>query len=61
MSQAMKFVFFLICRCEDDKPPVPTYQISTEKAKNLGIEFTPLAVSLRDLVESLKEKGFLEV
>ncbi|PON74265.1 NAD(P)-binding domain containing protein [Parasponia andersonii] len=48
-------------KCEDDKPPTPTYQISQERAKSLGIEFTPLEVSLRDTVESLKEKGFLKV
>ncbi|PON57528.1 hypothetical protein TorRG33x02_293660, partial [Trema orientale] len=48
-------------KCEDDQPPAPTHQISQEKAKSLGIEFTPLEVSLRDTVESLKEKGFLKV
>ncbi|XP_024025817.1 cinnamoyl-CoA reductase 1-like [Morus notabilis] len=46
-------------KCEDDKPLMPTYQISKEKAKGLAINFTPLEVSLRDTVESLKEKGFL--
>ncbi|KAL5577960.1 hypothetical protein UlMin_019659 [Ulmus minor] len=46
-------------RCEDDRPPVPKYQVSKEKAKSLGIEFTHLEASLRDTVESLKEKGLL--
>ncbi|PON57530.1 hypothetical protein TorRG33x02_293680, partial [Trema orientale] len=48
-------------KCEDEKPLTPTHQISKEKAKSLGIEYTPLEVSLRDTVESLKEKGFLNV
>ncbi|GMN53643.1 hypothetical protein TIFTF001_022788 [Ficus carica] len=45
--------------CEDDKPLMPKYQVSKEKAKSLGINFTSLEASLRDTVESLKEKGFL--
>ncbi|KAI9078254.1 hypothetical protein K1719_039756 [Acacia pycnantha] len=44
-------------KCEDDKPFVPTYQVSKEKARTLGIdEFIPLEVSLKETVESLKEK-----
>ncbi|KAK8582132.1 hypothetical protein V6N12_072327 [Hibiscus sabdariffa] len=46
-------------KCADDKPYVPTYQVSKEKALSLGIEFTPLEVSLRETVESLREKGFV--
>ncbi|KAG8495220.1 hypothetical protein CXB51_012855 [Gossypium anomalum] len=46
-------------KCADDKPYVPTYQVSKAKAKTLGIEFTPLDVSLKETVESLKEKGFV--
>ncbi|PON84839.1 hypothetical protein TorRG33x02_193910 [Trema orientale] len=44
---------------EDDKPLQPKYRVSIEKAKSLGISFIPLEVSLRDTVESLKEKGLL--
>ncbi|CAA7047209.1 unnamed protein product [Microthlaspi erraticum] len=33
-----------------------TYNVSVEKVKNLGIEFTPTETSLRDTVLSLKEK-----
>ncbi|KAF4373560.1 hypothetical protein F8388_025254, partial [Cannabis sativa] len=47
--------------CEDDKPFPPLYQISKEKARNLGIEFTSLEVILRDTIESLKDKGFLNI
>ncbi|KAL6125209.1 hypothetical protein ACLB2K_073268 [Fragaria x ananassa] len=52
-------------RSEDDKNPVhilpsdPFFQVSNEKAKGLGINFFPLEVTLKDTVESLKEKGFL--
>ncbi|KAK8474835.1 hypothetical protein V6N11_069637 [Hibiscus sabdariffa] len=45
-------------KCADDKPYVPTYQVSKEKAKTLGVEFIPMDVSLKETVESLKEKGF---
>jgi hypothetical protein len=47
-----------IIRCADDKPLIQTFQISKEKAKTLGIEFIPLEVSLREIVESFKEKKF---
>ncbi|OIW05591.1 hypothetical protein TanjilG_23377 [Lupinus angustifolius] len=46
-------------KCGDDNPYDPTYQISKEKAKSLGIEFIPLEVSLAEIVESLKEKKFV--
>ncbi|KAF3452519.1 hypothetical protein FNV43_RR02952 [Rhamnella rubrinervis] len=46
-------------KCADDKPFMPTYQMSNEKATNLGIEFIPLKVSLKETVESLKEKKFI--
>ncbi|CAN6697010.1 unnamed protein product [Malus baccata var. baccata] len=48
-------------KCEDDKPCEPGFQISKEKAKSLGVDFLPLEVSLRDTIESLKEKGFLQL
>ncbi|KAK3205251.1 hypothetical protein Dsin_019297 [Dipteronia sinensis] len=47
-------------KCADDKPYVLTYQVSREKAKSLGINFTPFEVSLKETVESLKEKGFVD-
>ncbi|KAF3452516.1 hypothetical protein FNV43_RR02949 [Rhamnella rubrinervis] len=46
-------------RCADDKPFVPTYQVSKEKASSLGIEFIPLKIGLKETVESLKEKKFV--
>ncbi|KAF2293459.1 hypothetical protein GH714_001957 [Hevea brasiliensis] len=48
-------------KCQDDKPFVPKYEVSKEKAKVLGIDFIPLDVSVVDTIESLKEKGFLNV
>ncbi|KAK2641164.1 hypothetical protein Ddye_022927 [Dipteronia dyeriana] len=47
-------------KCADDKPYVPIYQVSRAKAKSLGIDFTPIEVSLKETVESLKEKGFVD-
>ncbi|XVF73604.1 hypothetical protein PTKIN_Ptkin12aG0215700 [Pterospermum kingtungense] len=47
---------------EKGKEPIePTYQVSKEKAKSLGLSFIPWDVSLRETVESLKEKGFLNI
>ncbi|KAH7527891.1 hypothetical protein FEM48_Zijuj05G0014500 [Ziziphus jujuba var. spinosa] len=46
-------------RWEKEKPPLPIYHVSNEKAKGLGIDFISLEVSLRDSVECFKEKGFL--
>nr|GLL24939.1 cinnamoyl-CoA reductase 1-like [Ipomoea trifida] len=42
-----------------DLPVAPTFKVSQEKAKSLGINFTSFAVSLKDTIESLKEKNFL--
>ncbi|KAK4278648.1 hypothetical protein QN277_016469 [Acacia crassicarpa] len=46
-------------KCENDKPFMPVYQVSEEKARTLGIEFIPLEVSIRDTVESLREKNLI--
>ncbi|XP_057479436.1 phenylacetaldehyde reductase-like [Actinidia eriantha] len=45
-------------KCADDNPFVPTYQVSKERAKSLGIEFIPLKESIKETVESLKENKF---
>lgn len=45
-------------KCAGDKPLMQTFQISKEKAKTLGVEFIPLEGSLREIVESFKEKEF---
>jgi len=46
-------------RCADDKPPMPKYQVSKERAASLGVKYTPLEASLKDTIESLKEKNFV--
>ncbi|KAF8041188.1 hypothetical protein BT93_B3193 [Corymbia citriodora subsp. variegata] len=38
---------------------MPTYWASKEKVKSLGIDNNPLEQSLKETVESLKEKGFV--
>ncbi|KAG8388985.1 hypothetical protein BUALT_Bualt02G0182400 [Buddleja alternifolia] len=47
-------------KCADDKPFVAKYQVSKERAKSLGLEFTPLEQTIKEAVESLKEKGFFK-
>ncbi|KAL0291433.1 UNVERIFIED_CONTAM: Cinnamoyl-CoA reductase 1 [Sesamum calycinum] len=46
-------------KSRENLPARPAYQVSKEKAKTLGINFTPLEVSLKDTVECLKEKNLL--
>ncbi|XP_038980598.1 phenylacetaldehyde reductase-like [Phoenix dactylifera] len=46
-------------KCADDKPFVPIYQVSKEKVKSLGIDYIPLETSIKETVESLREKGFV--
>ncbi|XP_019412683.1 PREDICTED: cinnamoyl-CoA reductase 1-like isoform X2 [Lupinus angustifolius] len=46
-------------KCADNEPFMTTYKVSKEKAKHLGIEFIPLDMSLKETVESLKEKKFV--
>lgn len=48
-------------KCADDKPYMQTFQVSKEKAKTLGIEFIPLEESLKEIVESFKEKKFVSL
>ncbi|XP_054797782.1 phenylacetaldehyde reductase-like [Prosopis cineraria] len=43
-----------------DEPLMPKFQVSKERAKTLGIEFVPLDISLKETIESLKEKKFLD-
>ncbi|GMI78920.1 hypothetical protein like AT5G19440 [Hibiscus trionum] len=53
-------------RCSDEKqsvsvPAFPAFQVSQERVKSLGINFIPLEVSIKDTVDSLKEKKLLSV
>ncbi|GLU10987.1 hypothetical protein SLE2022_277600 [Rubroshorea leprosula] len=44
-----------------DKDVGTLLKVSKEKAISLGVNFIPLQVSLKDTVESLKEKSFLSI
>ncbi|KAJ0261205.1 hypothetical protein HA466_0043690 [Hirschfeldia incana] len=46
-------------RCVDEDPYLPTFEVSKEKTRSLGIDYIPLKVSIKETVESLKEKGFI--
>lgn len=48
-------------RCANDKPFVPTYQVSKEKIKSLGINYIPIGESLKETVESLRERKFFSI
>ncbi|XP_039170864.1 phenylacetaldehyde reductase-like [Eucalyptus grandis] len=47
-------------KCTDDKPFAPSYQVSKDKARSLGLDYIPLEQSLKETVESLKEKGLVK-
>ncbi|CAI8608386.1 unnamed protein product [Vicia faba] len=47
-------------KCENEETYTTTYQISKEKAVSLGIEFTSLEVSLKETMESFKEKKIVD-
>ncbi|GLT66314.1 hypothetical protein SLA2020_386840 [Shorea laevis] len=44
-----------------DKDVGTPFKVSKERAISLSVNFIPLQVSLKDTVESLKEKGFLSI
>ncbi|KAJ1685974.1 hypothetical protein LUZ63_017364 [Rhynchospora breviuscula] len=47
-------------KCADDKPFDPHYNFSNNKAKELGLsDLIPFEISLKDTIESLREKGFI--
>ncbi|XP_060671533.1 phenylacetaldehyde reductase isoform X2 [Ziziphus jujuba] len=46
---------------EQTEALLPKHQVSKEKARSLGVNFTPLEMSFRDTVGSLKEKGFVDI
>ena len=52
----------LVCRCEDDgKPMAKPYKFSNQRARELGLEFTPLKKSLYEAVVCMQQKGHLPV
>ncbi|XP_039005583.1 phenylacetaldehyde reductase-like [Hibiscus syriacus] len=49
-------------KCEEDGKPVERiFKVSQEKARSLGVSFIPWELGLREIIESLKEKGFLSI
>ncbi|XP_076940840.1 phenylacetaldehyde reductase-like [Bidens hawaiensis] len=48
-------------RCKDKCVEALPYSVSKAKVESLGVEFTPLKVSLKDTIESLKEKKFMNL
>ncbi|XP_074316552.1 phenylacetaldehyde reductase-like [Silene latifolia] len=46
-------------KCMDDQPFQPTYQISKDKARSLGIECIPLRETLKEAVDFLIEKKLI--
>ncbi|KAJ0837593.1 putative cinnamyl-alcohol dehydrogenase [Helianthus annuus] len=48
-------------RYKDKGVEAQLYSISKVKAESLGVDFTPLEVSIRDTIESLKEKKFMKL
>ncbi|KAE8694179.1 hypothetical protein F3Y22_tig00110788pilonHSYRG00585 [Hibiscus syriacus] len=49
-------------KCEDHGKPVERiFKVSQEKATSLGVSFIPWEIGLREIIESLKEKGFLTI
>uniref|UniRef100_A0A0D9V1Q1 NAD-dependent epimerase/dehydratase domain-containing protein n=1 Tax=Leersia perrieri TaxID=77586 RepID=A0A0D9V1Q1_9ORYZ len=46
-------------KCADNQPLVPIYQVSKEKVTSLGVELSPLEISIKETIESLKERGFV--
>ncbi|GKD71149.1 tetraketide alpha-pyrone reductase 1-like protein [Tanacetum coccineum] len=47
-------------RCKDGKSLEPLiYNVSRVKVESLGVEFTPVEVSIKDTIESLKDKKLL--
>ncbi|KAM1607823.1 hypothetical protein ACFXTH_028538 [Malus domestica] len=59
--QILRQLYPTLCLPEFGNPSDSKYQVSKEKAKSLGINFLPLEASLKDTIESLKEKGFLNI
>ncbi|KAL3647552.1 hypothetical protein CASFOL_008520 [Castilleja foliolosa] len=47
-------------KCADDNLFMPKFQVSKERAKSLGVEFISLKESIKETVESLKEKSFFK-
>ncbi|CAL9148782.1 unnamed protein product [Musa hybrid cultivar] len=58
-DQLVLLAMYIVSRCADDKPFVPVYKVSKEKFKSLGLDYIPLETSIKETIESLKEKNFI--
>ncbi|KAG6532825.1 hypothetical protein ZIOFF_006679 [Zingiber officinale] len=47
-------------KCADDKLFVPVYQVSKDKYRSLGLDYIPIETSIKETIESLKEKNFVK-
>ncbi|KAF5448355.1 hypothetical protein F2P56_028899 [Juglans regia] len=48
-------------KCGDDHPFASSYKVSRERAESLGLNFTPVEVTLKDTFESLRASNFFNV
>jgi hypothetical protein len=55
------YPMYPICATDVDEtvPRVPTYVLSTEKSKELGVHYQPIEDVIHETVSSLKECGWL--
>ncbi|CAL9157289.1 unnamed protein product [Musa hybrid cultivar] len=58
-DQLVLLAMYIVSRCADDKPFVLVYKVSKEKFKSLGLDYIPLETSIKETIESLKEKNFI--
>ncbi|KAG6713509.1 hypothetical protein I3842_05G157100 [Carya illinoinensis] len=48
-------------KCGDDHPFASSYMVSRERAESLGLNFTPVEVTLKDTFESLRASNFFNI
>lgn len=59
-TQNMDYLYVDRYKDAERLEPIP-YNVSRAKAEYLGVKFTPLEKSIKDTIESLKEKNFLSI
>ncbi|KAL8161226.1 hypothetical protein V2J09_012715 [Rumex salicifolius] len=48
-------------KCVSGEPYVPECKFSRQRAESLGIEFIPIEVTLKEMIQSFKEKQFIKI
>ncbi|XP_057790050.1 phenylacetaldehyde reductase-like isoform X2 [Salvia miltiorrhiza] len=61
LRQLYPTVKFPMCQDEENPSALPLLQVCNEKAKSLGINFTSVEQSVKDVTESLIEKKFFKI